>query len=63
MFIDSVSKAKERGHLRQKFRDHRFIQNCSSISLLNVDPKTISKSLSKKLADFPESLPPTNGIC
>ena len=59
-----MSEVKERRHLRKKIIQSiikRFIQNCSSISLFIVDPKIISKVLSKKLktvlADFPESLP------
>ena len=56
-----ASEAKEKGHLstsqrqaiikliEKKDRDKRFIQNWRPISLLNVDLKKISKSLSEKV--------------
>ena len=61
VFIDSVSKTKEKGHLstsqrqtiirliEKKDKGKRFIINWRTISLLNVDLKIISKTLSEKL--------------
>ena len=63
IFVSSVTKAKEIGHLstsqRQAFikliekkdRDKRFVTNWRPISLLNVDSKVISKALSEKLKE------------
>ena len=62
IFVDSVSEAKEKGHLsisqtqainklieKKRDRDKRFIKNWRSNSLVNVDLKIISKSFSEKL--------------
>ena len=61
MFVDSVSEAKEKWILstyqrqaiteliEKKDRDKRFIQNWRHSSLLNVDLKIKSKTLSEKL--------------
>lgn len=63
IYKDYLSETKEKGHLitfhtsyhqlnRKKYRDTRFIQYWVPISSLNVDLKTLSKSLSEKLKNF-----------